>query len=329
MAPGSKLALDGGLSLEGLQVIADAGARSSSELAAIVEALASRPDEWMGRVRLRAGGRWYERIHLGPDYDLWLISWLPQQSTGFHDHGASSGAFVVALGLLEEQRPGEPARVLFAGESCAFGPGYTHDVRNVSLAPAISIHAYSPPLTEMNEYELEGSRLVSRDSALQGAETVQQDWRRPTGRTPGRPGVQRVEEMLAAARTRLQRLSPGDAYEAAASQAAVLVDIRPAAQRSLEGSIAGALVVDRNVLEWRFDPASSAKLPVATDHDLQVIVFCSEGYTSSLAAAALQDLGLWRATDIVGGFQAWRSAGLPTLPVGSDEGQTKASGTTT
>jgi rhodanese-related sulfurtransferase len=82
----------------------------------------------------------------------------------------------------------------------------------------------------------------------------------------------------------------------------------------MEGSIAGALVVERNVLEWRFDPASSTRLPIATDHDLRVIVFCSEGYTSSLAATALQDLGLWRSTDMVGGFQAWRASGLPTVP---------------
>jgi rhodanese-related sulfurtransferase len=95
---------------------------------------------------------------------------------------------------------------------------------------------------------------------------------------------------------------------------AILVDIRPERQRAMEGSIAGALVVERNVLEWRFDPASSTRLPVATNHDLQVIVFCSEGYTSSLAAAALQDLGLCRATDLVGGFHAWRETGLPIVP---------------
>jgi rhodanese-related sulfurtransferase len=95
---------------------------------------------------------------------------------------------------------------------------------------------------------------------------------------------------------------------------AILVDIRPDAQRAIEGSIPGALVVERNVLEWRFDPASSSRLPIATDHGIQLIVFCSEGYASSLAAAALQDLGLWRATDMVGGFHAWRATGLPIAP---------------
>ena len=97
---------------------------------------------------------------------------------------------------------------------------------------------------------------------------------------------------------------------------AILVDIRPEGQRAIEGSIAGALVVERNVLEWRFDPASSARLPVATGHDIQVIVFCSEGYTSSLAATSLQDLGLHRATDMIGGFKAWKEMGLPTIPPG-------------
>jgi rhodanese-related sulfurtransferase len=123
-----------------------------------------------------------------------------------------------------------------------------------------------------------------------------------------------IEQMLAAARARLRRLSPDEAYEAATKTGAILVDIRPENQRTIEGSIPGALIVERNVLEWRFDPASSARLPVATDHDVHVIVFCSEGYTSSLAAAALQDLGLWRATDIVGGFRGFRATGLPIVP---------------
>jgi rhodanese-related sulfurtransferase len=106
-------------------------------------------------------------------------------------------------------------------------------------------------------------------------------------------------------------LTPETAKDALENAGAVLVDIRPEAQRSAEGSVPGALIVERNVLEWRFDPTSSARLPVAESHDLQVIVLCSEGYTSSLAAVALQDLGLWRATDIIGGFHAWRASGMP------------------
>jgi len=97
----------------------------------------------------------------------------------------------------------------------------------------------------------------------------------------------------------------------------VLVDIRPAAQRAAEGEIPGALIVERNVLEWRFDPASAARLPQA-GYDLHVVVFCSEGYTSSLAAAALQDLGVRRATDLEGGFAAWQAVGLPVVAHSSD-----------
>jgi rhodanese-related sulfurtransferase len=93
------------------------------------------------------------------------------------------------------------------------------------------------------------------------------------------------------------------------------VDIRPERQRAAEGEIPGALVVERNVLEWRFAPASPARLPIAS-YEMQVIVVCSEGYTSSLAAASLQDLGVRRATDLDGGFHAWL-AGLPIVSVHS------------
>ena len=136
--------------------------------------------------------------------------------------------------------------------------------------------------------------------------------RKPLDRT----GALSIEQVLSAARARLQRLSPDEAHEAMVKTGAILVDTRPEGQRANEGSIAGALVVERNVLEWRLDPASSARLPVATDHDIQVIVFCSEGYSSSLAAISLQDLGLTRATDMIGGFQAWRAMGLPIVPPG-------------
>jgi len=123
------------------------------------------------------------------------------------------------------------------------------------------------------------------------------------------PGARTVDDLLAEARAHLERLDPHEAY-VAAGDGALLVDIRPAAQRAAEGEIPGALIVERNVLEWRFDPASDARLPVAS-YDLQVIVVCSEGYTSSLAAAALQELGVHRSTDLAGGFRAWEAAGLP------------------
>ena len=130
-------------------------------------------------------------------------------------------------------------------------------------------------------------------------------------------GRRTIDQILAEARSRLQRVGPQQAARAA-GEGALLVDIRPAAQRAAEGEIPGALIVERNVLEWRFDPASAARLPQAS-YDLRVIVVCSEGYTSSLAAAALQDLGVRHATDLDGGFCAWQAAGLPvTAPAGRE-----------
>lgn len=119
--------------------------------------------------------------------------------------------------------------------------------------------------------------------------------------------MSRIDEVLAAARSRLHRL-PADEVPAALERGAVLVDIRPAAQRAAEGEVAGALVIERNVLEWRADPTSDARLPQAVDDDVEWVVLCSEGYTSSLAAAALQDLGLHRATDVIGGYHALAAA---------------------
>ena len=113
----------------------------------------------------------------------------------------------------------------------------------------------------------------------------------------------RIDRLLADARARLQRLPPGD-LPAALGRGAVLVDIRPAAQRAVEGEAPGALVIERNVLEWRCDPTSDARIPQAVDDDVEWVILCSEGYTSSLAAAALQDLGLHRATDVIGGYRA-------------------------
>jgi rhodanese-related sulfurtransferase len=123
-----------------------------------------------------------------------------------------------------------------------------------------------------------------------------------------------VDDLLEDARARLRRVSPREALEAFETRGALLVDTRPEWQRREEGEIPGALLIERNHLEWRLDPASDARIPEAVDHDVEVIVVCSEGYASSLAAANLQEIGLHRATDLDGGFRAWRAAGLPTQP---------------
>ncbi|WP_375487801.1 rhodanese-like domain-containing protein [uncultured Mycobacterium sp.] len=118
----------------------------------------------------------------------------------------------------------------------------------------------------------------------------------------------RIDRMLDVARTRLCRLTAEQVPDAL-RRGAVLVDIRPQPQRAVEGGVPGALVIERNVLEWRCDPTSDARLPQAVDDDVEWVIVCSEGYTSSLAAAALQDLGLHRATDVVGGYHALVGAG--------------------
>jgi rhodanese-related sulfurtransferase len=119
-----------------------------------------------------------------------------------------------------------------------------------------------------------------------------------------------IEQLLATARSRLVRV---DAHGAAAlaARGGLLVDIRPSEQRQREGHIPGALIVERNVLEWRLDPASPHRLSEVSTYDQPIVVVCSQGYASSLAAAALQDLGLVNATDLAGGFQAWAAARLP------------------
>jgi rhodanese-related sulfurtransferase len=121
-----------------------------------------------------------------------------------------------------------------------------------------------------------------------------------------------VDGLLARARERLDRVTPQEAAREVLEDDALLVDIRPLTQRTQYGEVPGALVIDRNVLEWRLDPASSARLPVADSYDRRILVLCQEGYSSSLAAAALRELGLHRATDVIGGFVAWRDANLPT-----------------
>jgi rhodanese-related sulfurtransferase len=119
-----------------------------------------------------------------------------------------------------------------------------------------------------------------------------------------------VDALLEQARAGLRRLSPHQTVEAVRA-GALLVDTRTDVQRGEQGELPGAIVIDRTVLEWRLDPASAWRIPEATGYDRKIIVVCRQGYSSSLAAAGLQALGLRRATDVIGGVQAWRAAGLP------------------
>jgi predicted metal-dependent enzyme (double-stranded beta helix superfamily) len=126
-------------------------ALSPRQLAEQVRLVAATPRDWMSRVRLSPDERWYERMHADERYEVWLISWLPGQGTGFHDHGGSAGAFGVVWGTLEEHQAGT------AGT--ARGPSVT-----VSSVIAVSVHAYSPPLTEMTRYDLSENGLIVLDT---------------------------------------------------------------------------------------------------------------------------------------------------------------------
>jgi rhodanese-related sulfurtransferase len=122
-----------------------------------------------------------------------------------------------------------------------------------------------------------------------------------------------IDELLERSRARLRRLTPAQAY-AASGGGAVIVDTRPLEQRRRQGVVPGAVVIGRNVLEWRVDPTSGFTDPMLVGHRGQVIMMCAEGYSSSLAAAALQEVGVVAATDMMGGFLAWEAAGLPVEP---------------
>ena len=128
--------------------------------------------------------------------------------------------------------------------------------------------------------------------------------------------MSRIDLVLRAAQRRLRRLRAVEVPDAV-SRGAILVDIRPQAQRFSEGELPGALVIERNVLEWRCDPTSDARVPEAVGDDVEWVIVCSEGYTSSLAAAALLDIGLHRATDVIGGYRALADAGVLNQPRGT------------
>jgi rhodanese-related sulfurtransferase len=119
-----------------------------------------------------------------------------------------------------------------------------------------------------------------------------------------------IDDVLAASRDGVHRLTPAEVLEAAA-RGALVVDTRTDAQRRRQGELPGAVVIDRTVLEWRLDPTGEHRIPEATGYDLEVVVVCRQGFSSSLAAASLRAVGLHRATDLIGGVEGWLAAGLP------------------
>ena len=145
---------------------------SPARLGEIVREIVAAEQSWRSIVQFSAERRWYRRLVLADDHEIWLLSWLPGQQTGFHDHGEARGAFAVARGELRETlaRPGRNRvrnRSAPAGSVTTFGGGHLHNVNNAATGPAISVHAYSPPLTAMRRYEMTaaGLTLVRTDHA--------------------------------------------------------------------------------------------------------------------------------------------------------------------
>jgi predicted metal-dependent enzyme (double-stranded beta helix superfamily) len=149
---------------------------SPAELGHLVRATAVARTTWLPIVRFTPSRRWFHRLALTADYEIWLLSWLPGQRTGFHDHGDASGAFAVALGGLRETLATAGSRrvrqrTAAPGSVTSFGERHLHDVGNVAAVPAVSVHAYSPPLSAMRRYEMASSGL-----ALVRTERAELDW---------------------------------------------------------------------------------------------------------------------------------------------------------
>jgi rhodanese-related sulfurtransferase/predicted metal-dependent enzyme (double-stranded beta helix superfamily) len=307
------------------------GRLSPAQLRTVTVELAGRRELWADLVVHDPDVRWSLPLHRSNSCDVWLLAWERGQDTDWHDHGGSSGSFAVAEGsLLEQYRVPSGRRLarrrLAVGEAVAFGPGHVHDVGHGGAESATSIHAYSPPLSAMTYYTTTDYGLIARETvAIDGPEggrgrggadtalaraTASAAKLTSDALPDGGPGI---DELLAEARSGLRRLRPETAF-AALTDGAVLVDIRPLEQRIIEGEVPGAIIISRNVLEWRFDPRSEARIPALARSDTRVIVMCSQGYASSFAASSLRRIGLVEATDLDGGFQAWQSAGLPTRP---------------
>ena len=304
------------------------GRLSPGQLRSVTTELAARRDLWSDLVVRDPDVRWYLPLHRSNSCDVWLLAWERGQDTDWHDHGGSSGSLAVAEGSLTEQYRVPSGRLnrrrLTGGQAIAFGPGHVHDVAHGGAGSATSIHAYSPPLVAMTYYTSTDYGLIARETvAIDGPEGARGRGGADTALArasahaaqlssdslpSGAPGI---DDLLAEARSGLQRLRPEAAF-AALTDGAVLVDIRPLEQRIVEGEVPGAIIIGRNVLEWRLDPGSEARIPALARADMRIIVMCSQGYASTLAAASLRRIGLAEATDLEGGYQAWHAAGLPT-----------------
>ncbi|GAB2874771.1 cysteine dioxygenase [Streptomyces mayteni] len=136
-----------------------------AEFAALAGALAGDRECWAPLVRYDAASRWYHRLRTGPGYEVWLLSWVPGQGSGLHDHGESSGVYTVLAGALTESTVGRGGRVLTPGSLRVLAPGFVHEMVNASLEPAVSLHVYFPGLTQMRMHQRAHSAPVPRSTA--------------------------------------------------------------------------------------------------------------------------------------------------------------------
>lgn len=283
------------------------------ELRALTELVGSRvAGTLLDIVEIHDEQRWWLRLGLTAGVELWLLSWAPGQGTAPHDHGGAAGSFSLLFGELHEDYCYPPGPVRQAdygpGRSIGFDGGRAHRIRNLGSGNAASVHAYSPPLLPVRHFaDLTDAPPLPHIAALDtaaGATTRSA----PTAPDAGPAGV---DHLLAGSRAELDRVPPHTAARLQ-QQGTMIIDIRPQSDRLAEGEIPGALTVERIVLEWRLDPSSAHRLD-GLRPDQSVVLVCNEGYASSLAATQARGLGLTHATDLEGGFRAWKAAGLPVV----------------
>ena len=273
----------------------------------IVAGLAAAPDLWRPHAHHDSEQRRPVRLLASGAWETWVIGWTAGQHVELHDHGDSVGALVVLEGELIEltrRRSGALVRrELRPGPAHALPAGLVHDVVAPGPRPATSLHVYSPPLRSMRFYD--GRGVVTRTvEVLEEAPVAGAGGARALGFDPAVvTEASGIDRLLARTRAGLDRVDPAD-LGAEVEGGALVVDIRPEADRRTDGELAGALVVERIHLEWRLDPSSAHRVPEATP-GRRMIVVCNEGYASSLAADTLRQLGVPLA--LAGGYRAWRA----------------------
>jgi rhodanese-related sulfurtransferase/mannose-6-phosphate isomerase-like protein (cupin superfamily) len=270
-------------------------------LLGMASGLALAADAWTSSLETHPDARTGLRILATERYDAWLLWWPAGTAVSPHHHGDSEAAFAVSSGALRETRwlgGRREERLLTHGQGTTVGRRVVHDV--AAVVEALSVHVYSPPLARMAFFDDQAENLLLEEPVDPADSAVAVSGFFHVEHRGG------LDTVLERARERISpRMHPRD-LAAAMDLGALVVDTRPAVLRQRDGELEGALVIDRNVLEWRLDPYGSHRIQGASDADRLVILVCDEGYASSLAAVSLLGLGRRNVTDLEGGYQAWR-----------------------